>query len=308
MLHAVMKHWHVMIGVDFHIPWPPASPSPLPSPVPYRTGGVLYGTLGPVNPCKSDDPTDLTHGFGITMLQGTDMGPLIPHVGPPSLLLPIEMVFSASKSYFGSSSTLLKGNKPVCCALLGLCNPNLNCGTPFPTPTGLVIALNTEMVSMSWGDILGGLAHMLFDFMLQAILNKLGNVAGDKLGDLLGYLGKRFGPKLLSKGAAKALLRNTVKGNMINQAARDLVARRAQQVATFASRLSTAQGVMGTAGGTVFSYFMGGPMGADHGADWNQDGNPDNFTPGGWAANQGGDSIRNYFNSPSVPQHGGGGT
>ncbi|MDN5938198.1 MAG: hypothetical protein L0H83_06000 [Salinisphaera sp.] len=185
MPHAIMKHWHPMLGVDLHIPWPPGSPSPAPSPVPYRTASLLIGTTGAK---ASYAKTHLSHGMGMTMQQGTDIGYLIPHVGPPSVLLAIEIPLSTSVSYFGTSMLLVEG-KPACVALAGLVNPNLNCGTPLPTPTGGVLALNTHFAAMTLGDLLGGITQMAMDAAVAFLLGKAFGALGKGLG-------ARFGPRL----------------------------------------------------------------------------------------------------------------
>ena len=219
-IHAVMKCWHPMIGRDLHVVWPPGSRAAN-APGPVITYHILLG-FGVV--C-SVAPTHNSMGFGWTMQKGTDIGFLIPHVGPPSLLTPLDMIFSASKSYFGSSRYMAEG-KPVACALFGLVNFNLNCGSPFPFSVGFVAALNTHMVSMSIGDILHGFLMFGIEFGLQCALSWLIGKGADKIA-------ARIAPAILSKQAAKALLRGTVKGNAINSAARALVARQTAQSARF---------------------------------------------------------------------------
>lgn len=177
-MHFVLKHWHPMVGMDYHIPWPPGSPSPAPAPVPYQTAFLLIG----IAPTIFSKPitSHMTDGFAITMEKGTDIGTLIPHIGAPSVTLPVEMVFSASKSHFGASAYQAEG-KVMGCALLVSVNPNLNCGNPAPTPTGFVVCITTHIVQMSWADVLGGLAAMCADIAMQWLLNKLGSFLGDKI-------------------------------------------------------------------------------------------------------------------------------
>jgi hypothetical protein len=78
--------------------------------------------------------THVQQGFGTTMQVPTDVGPMIPHIGPPSQTLPIDIAFSSSKSYFGPTSTETQ-NERIAAALAGHMNPNLDCGLPIPTPT-----------------------------------------------------------------------------------------------------------------------------------------------------------------------------
>jgi hypothetical protein len=177
MKHGVLKHFHPMMGFDWHVPWPPGSPVPTPPAVAYKTFSLLWGMMG----AKADySPNTLTDHMGWTMLQGTDIGPLIAHIGPPSLTMPIEYVLSASKSLFGISSYQI-GGKPVAASLTFLVNPNLNCGTPVSLPVGVVLALTTHRLDMTWADICGGFARMTADMMMQFALNKLGTLVGDKV-------------------------------------------------------------------------------------------------------------------------------
>jgi hypothetical protein len=166
--HGVLKNWHPMVGCDWHIPWPPGSPAPLPSKAPYVTASLMQGFT--LTAQMADD--HLSDHWGLTMLKVTDIGIMIPHFGPPSTLLLIEIPLSSSKSYFGSSRYVSKG-KPVAAALLWHLNPNLNCGFPMPTPTGCVISLTTHEVQMSWGDIISGALQMGIDFLIAWALNKV---------------------------------------------------------------------------------------------------------------------------------------
>jgi hypothetical protein len=145
------------------------------------------------------------------MCKGTDIGPMIPHIGVPSTTLMIEIATSGSKSHFGPSyyhvndQTGAAGNPAV--ALLMSVNPNLNCGYPLPTPFGMVMALTTQALGMSWGDIVGGLYQMALDFMLQAILQKLGGSVGNWIGKGMGALAREMGiGALLAIGPLERLL------------------------------------------------------------------------------------------------------
>mgnify|MGYP000320066594 CR=1 FL=1 len=288
-IHAVMKAWHPMIGRDLHTVWPPGSPSPGP-PAPFVSYHVLLGWGAICSVATSHN----SMGWGWSMQKGTDIGFLIIHTGPPSLLTPLDMIFSASKSYFGSSQNMVE-NKPICCALFGLVNFNLNCGSPYPKSVGFVAALNTHMVSMSLGDIIHGLLSFAIDFALQCLLSWLVGKGADKITN-------RIAPAILSKQAAKQLLRGTVKGNAINSAARALVARQAAQSARFLPFLpvwmrdvAAVNPVVNTVVGTVVGFFVGGPMGLDAGTF----GAP---TPGGAVSNW----SQEQLDSPSVPDAGGG--
>lgn len=167
-MHGVLKHFHPMIGYDLHVVMPPGSPTPGP-PGPHVATSILMG----IGATAKMGPSVSTH-WGWTMLRGTDIGPLIPHVPlAPNCLLPVILIASASKSHFGSSQFLVEG-KPVAAALLVIVNPNLNCGEPVPLPLDGVLALTGHFVGMTLGDILSGLAHMAVDAALAAAISKLG--------------------------------------------------------------------------------------------------------------------------------------
>jgi hypothetical protein len=242
--HAVLKNFHPMIGRDLHIPWPPGSPSPAPSPVPYVTTSIMMGIGATCN--KAEDV--LSQYYGLTMLKVTDIGPLIPHIGAPSVLLAVEIPMSSSKSYFGCGKYVSKG-QPVAVALLGQTNLNLNCGTPVPTPFGQVIALTTHYMDMSLGDILSGVLQMGFDFVLAWALNKLGSALGSKITSALGpRLFARFLP-----GATEAAMRE----------GGDVALSEAFAGVQAAVRSELVSNVAGTAVSTVAGFFFGSPMGID---------------------------------------------
>jgi hypothetical protein len=198
-LFLVLRAWHPMIGRDMHIPWPPGSPAPAPAPVPYLTTMVMMGT-GITSKYTTDTFAD---GLTPVMCKGTDIGPLIPHIGPPSTTLPIEILTSGSKSHFGPSYYTVKDqtgadNHPAVALLMSV-NPNLNCGTPMPLPMGMVLALTTHALGMSWGDIAAGLYNMAVDFCLQTVLQAAGGALGESVGKAATYLTRE-----LAIGAALA--------------------------------------------------------------------------------------------------------
>ncbi len=246
MKHGVLKNIHPEIGLCFHIPWVPGTPAPAPSPVPYGTFTMLSGTI----PFLTSKMALRTHTeyFGATMLQGTDAGPFIAHFGPPTLTMPFDLLGSSSKSYFAVAKVTAEG-KPVVAGLLFVTDISLNCGTPIPCPMGRVLALTTHRVDMTWADIMGGLATMACDFYIQAALNWLGGKAGDMIAGAL------RGP-VMRAAFQSALFRNLM-GEMSESAARFA----AHEAAALASQR------MSRLVGYGFSFFMGGPMGADFGTD-----------------------------------------
>lgn len=280
--HAVMKHWHPMIGRDMHIPWPPGSPSPAPSPAPYVTTSTLLG-LGIT---ASYAPTHQSQGMGMTMQVGTDIGPMIPHIGTPSNLLPIEIPLSSSISYFGPGN-YMAGGQPLAAALLGMTNPNLNCGTPVPLPVGEVIALNTHFVGMSLGDILGGLGAMAADFVVQSALQKVDLGISGRLSS---YLSKKLSPVVYQR----TLFRQLMKGSKWPQT--NALTRQWKWD-------DTAPQVIGEAIDQVSGFFTGGPMGADAATLglWTPAG------AGGEAAQEtsrgAGEAVGDYLEDPAIDEY-----
>ncbi len=186
MNFCVLIEFHPMVGVDFHndIVPPPALPVPVYSP------HLVAAPLNWLVPAQTARTTRATWTFGRVMLRGTDIQNFIPHVPltPACLLAPVLTAFSGSKSHFGPARISANG-KPIAVAVLGLSNLNLDCGE-IPTPTGIVIAPNTVLARMTFGDILGGLFAMAVDAFIQTLMNKafgfLGPVPSGVVQTLLG--------------------------------------------------------------------------------------------------------------------------
>jgi len=186
IVHAVMKHWDPMLGMDFHMGYSPiATPPPL-APVP--TGPYPFATM------------QFTSGlyiffkplwkqvtfYGVSVEKGTDIGSGIPHIPlmPPIGIiveLPAIIAFSGSKSHFYSATYKVTDKNPAL-GIAGFTNLNLNCGMPFPTPTGVAFCITTHVAGMSWGDVLAGAGSMLGDIAIQTVLNLLGLKFGNRFG------------------------------------------------------------------------------------------------------------------------------
>lgn len=167
-MHCVLIKWHPMVGVDFHLDAMPTPVGPAPSPWhPHLTAHVLYGwTLGNIAPNVTTMGIPIIH-------MGSDIANGIPHIPlPPThfLLALLWTAFSGSKSHFGPSAVQTKTG-PIGAALLIVYNLNLNCGSGWPTPTGVVLAPNTVVTHMTLGDILGGLFSMAVDAVLSKLLS-----------------------------------------------------------------------------------------------------------------------------------------
>ncbi len=263
MKHGVLKGFHPMIGIDLHqvlIPPAPLTPAPLP----HNTAFTLLGT----GATAVYSTTIFTDSFGPTIMKGSDIGPLIPHVGSASVLLAVEIPLSASKNHFGSSKYKCdKGTVGV--SLLFAINLNLNCGTPAPTPTGTVLAVATHRVDMTAGDIYAGLMNMASDFLIQTALQWVGGKAGGAVAGALGSAYASVGAALLEHGAPAFIMGPLFKLGLSNGVVGRVLGRFGETAVT-----------------AVIGFLTGGPMGADIGTaggyGTDADGNP--ITPGGTGA------------------------
>lgn len=309
MMFGVLKAWHPMIGVDFHIPWPPGSPAPAPARAPYFAAYVMIGTTL----TSRFTPRHDTHALAWSMVRGTDIGPLIVHIGVPSITIPLEYLLSASKSHFGPTSITVTDQKGAAgnpaAALLVYANPNLNCGFPLPTPFGIVIAPTTHMVGMTWGDVIAGLLFMAWDFLIQAALNKLGAKMGDALGNVAKRVATKLGIGVMSRAAARGAARSAWKagGKLPGQLGAYASALRAQD----ANRLRIIVHIASTWGPAKVGFWAGAPLGpsvsnipgftSGYDSGTGALGNAGYGTDMAWV----GQAIDNYFNTPAVPEVGG---
>jgi hypothetical protein len=203
----LLKNIHPVIGVaEPHELWVPGSPIPAPAPVPHFTVAALY--LGPWGALTGKPAPKVLCEGSITMQKGTDVGPGIPHL-PPNLFLPIILIGSASKSYFGVSTVKAQGTA-VAVALLSVANLNLDCAEGAPLPVGGVVAMNTVVAGLTLSDFLSGALTMAFECAVQAGLGKLLNKAtyGSLLSKLQGKFMSKFilaeGEKVMVDVAAKS--------------------------------------------------------------------------------------------------------
>jgi hypothetical protein len=194
-----MKNWDLMIGIDYHICWPPGSPLPLPTPVRYTTVMLLNG-LQPLTPMLA--PTSQTF-YGLTVQRGSDIGPGIPHIGPPSILTPLDVLCSSSVSYFGASAYTHEG-QPCAAALLVAVGLNTNCHASTSLPTGLVFCVTTHFTWMTPFDILFGFACILFDAALEFAAQKASASAnGFVTRKVMNPIASRISAKMASRTAGK---------------------------------------------------------------------------------------------------------
>ncbi len=244
-MNAVLRAWHMMLGRDLHIPWAPGAPAPAPAPVPYMTLAPMMGMI-PMATSKMTINV-FADSLSAMMVRGTDIGPLIPHTGPPSITLPIEMVTSGSKSHFGVTKWKVKDQTGadgcVAVGLLGMTNLNLNCGTPAPTPFGLVIAPTTHLAALTLGDLISGLYMMAWDYMAQRIMYMAGNALGGVVSKVVGRVATRLGVGALGRTAARQMARALGTRANIGPTARALQLQRIQTLTKIAERTTIALGL-----------------------------------------------------------------
>lgn len=178
----VLKPNHFMLGIDFHDALVPPDPQPILF-MPHDAFAPLEGLVG-ASSVKKAAKTNAEH---VPMLQrATDIGIMIPHIGL-NALLPLVILGSGSKSYFGAGTVQLEG-KATAVAVLNDANINLNCGggTTPPTPTGYVFAPCTVRAGMTMGDLYAGIAQMVVEGLVTWGINFGLGKATTGLGPVLG--------------------------------------------------------------------------------------------------------------------------
>jgi hypothetical protein len=264
MMFNILRWFHPMIGVDWHIPVLP--PGPLPAPTPYLVCQIMGN---PVSLTKLHTTSVFSDSIQNSMVKGTDIGMLTPHIGTFSLIIAIEMICAGSKSHFGPSAinvtdqTGAPGNPAAACLVVA--NLNLNCGFPVPTPLGVVVTFNTAAVGMTWGDIIGGIFSMALDWVFQTIINllcfKYLGPVGKAIEGWGGRVAARLGIRALGRAEARAASRAAWRAaqrrggkETLNAFQKRAQAAAAQRVADFA------RGVR-LGGENVINFLIGSPLG-----------------------------------------------
>lgn len=167
MFFCVLIETHYMFGIDLHTD---LIPPPAPAKVPFAPH-LVEAHLQHLLPASTAATVRATRTSARLIQRGSDIQSMIIHapLSPAILLYPVLTLFSGSKSYFGPRS-VLANKKPVAVALWVVLSCNLNCGD-IPTPTGLVLAPNTVVAGMTFGDYLGAVFAMAMDAAIQGALN-----------------------------------------------------------------------------------------------------------------------------------------
>lgn len=291
MMFNVLKDYHIMIGIPPIERHKAIFPPPLP-PLPWMMHWCVAPLCIPPWGGLTGKPNGsvFTSGLGRTLSQGTDIGPLIPHINippaPPNLLLPIIILTSASKSEFGAHGHVAPQG-PVAFAVLKVVNLNLNCAGPAqpPAPSGLVITFNTNTTGVTIGDIVAGVVHMVFDSAVQYGLNQLFN--SNMVTNLFERLTSALAAPIFARIAPWAV------GAFTGDAVQVLLGG-----GTLARMLG--EGFIDNILPAIASELLGSPLGYSPG--WSPAGGlPGPLTDKGHTAVQ--QAVDNYFNNPSVEQH-----
>lgn len=297
----VLVHLNPMIGCDLHTALPPPVGLPVIPMYPHLVFAMLHwGPWGLAGPPRLDSEKVLCDGH-LTMQRTTDIGFLIPHIPLPPIphyLLPIENIFTGSKSEFGVNSVLIEG-KPVAVAVAKIININLNCFGPITIVPGIgiVATWTTVQADMTLADFLSGLASAVIDWAIQALINKvMGSKAAGRAFDwLTGPIVRRIAPGLLERLPAASLLTSALHADGMN---RYLAYFLGSMPSTIIPLLT-----VGSPLGYSPSWTPGG--GAVYGTDANGDG-VSRWDPAGWGHDWVYDSvndIQSHYNNPAVPQY-----
>lgn len=208
-MYTALREYHLMVGLDVHFPVIP------PGLWPYLVANNMNNTLK-IHLTTLYTPSVWADSLQQMMCKGSDIGMLIPHLGPMSAVIVIEVLLSGSKCYFGPSNVLVRdqhgGVQNPAAAVLGKVNVNLNCGFPVPLMSNVVLAPNTATLRMTAGDIAGGLYVMLVDQIFQTTINLFAYFV---IGPLCNWFGRKvlywMGVRGLGRGAARLAARTSWK-------------------------------------------------------------------------------------------------
>lgn len=186
MICCVIANRHAMVGLDLHEGFPALVPLPC---IPFAPH-VVFALMvrgGPWWMAGPSENHDISMPPGHAMAKIFDIGMFIPHITLPALNHFVYMLLytlaSASQGHFGVAHVLTpKG--PIAVALMLFVNPQLNCDHPLPLPTGQVIAPNTVVACMTFGDFLAGVFSMVLTSAVTWAFSKVVGWAMKGLGAL----------------------------------------------------------------------------------------------------------------------------
>jgi len=136
--------------------------------------------------------------------QGHDCGYLIPHIGPPNVLLAVHILFSKHKVMFPVSKVLIEGKAlgTYLIAFLGLI-----CSQVVSRPSGIVIPIRcTVFATMSALDIFLGLVFIAIDMAIDKLWDKYGKGISDKIASKISSAISKKAIEAAAKAAVKEVV------------------------------------------------------------------------------------------------------
>ena len=124
------------------------------------------------------------HKGGFIMLEGHDIGPLIPDVTiPPTNIWYLKMwPLSSRKVMFSASTVKMRSKATGCAAIWPPYTILISCGEPvsLPASRSLLSNLNTVKVGLTWGDFFAGLLTIVVSIGLDLLFKAIGDKLGAK--------------------------------------------------------------------------------------------------------------------------------
>ncbi|MFV9645337.1 MAG: hypothetical protein ACNYWU_05890 [Desulfobacterales bacterium] len=177
--------WDITAGAGTHglvLP-PPAVPIPPAPTAAIEMITTMLWTAGFVLG-KNKFTDTVFHKGGFIMLEGHDIGPLIPDVTiPPTNIWYLKMwPLSSRKVMFSASTVKMQGKGTGCAAIWPPYTILLSCGEPvsLPASRSLLSNLNTVKVGLTWGDFFAGVLTIVISIGLDLIFKKIGDYFGGK--------------------------------------------------------------------------------------------------------------------------------
>lgn len=177
--------WDITAGAGTHglvLP-PPAVPVPPVTTFAIEMITTMLWTAGYILG-KNKFTTTVFHKGGFVMLEGHDIGPLIPDVTiPPTNIWYLKMWPLSSRKVVFSASTVKMQTKAIgCAALWPPYAVLLSCGEPVSLPgsRSLLSNMNTVKVGLTWGDYFAGLLTILVSIGLDLLFKAIGDKLGAK--------------------------------------------------------------------------------------------------------------------------------
>lgn len=123
---------------------------------------------------KNKLSSNVLHKDWSIVLDGHDVGPLVPHVfsaPPDNIHLAIQTIQSSRKSNFCAGEVICNGTPIACCTIfeLAIPTPMSACSiTPCPMlGSGMSVLTNSVIVGMHWIDVVAGWVGVIIDSLIS---------------------------------------------------------------------------------------------------------------------------------------------